>query len=63
MECTNTKNLEHKDSSAVGESNKGSRSEVLYQATEQNPVERGAGKIPLIGEEHLTPSSFKFREP
>ena len=45
MECMNTKTLDHKDSSAVGDSEKGSCSEVLYGVTEQNPVE-GQVRLP-----------------
>jgi hypothetical protein len=57
MENTN-KNLGHKESSAVGDSDKGSCSEVPHGAAGQNPVEQGAGETPLIGEEHLSPSSL-----
>jgi hypothetical protein len=43
-------NLEHKESSAVGDSDKGFCSEApQIGAAGQNPVEQGAGVTPLIG--------------
>ena len=46
-------NLENKESSTVGDSEKGFRSGAPQTgAAGQNPVEQGAGDIPLIGEEH-----------
>jgi hypothetical protein len=51
-------NLEHKENSAPGDSDNGSCSEALYRTAGQNPVEQGAGRTPVIGEEHLSPSSL-----
>jgi len=52
-------NLEHKESSAVGDSEKGFCSEApQIGAAGQIPVEQGEGGIPLIGEEHLSPCSL-----
>jgi hypothetical protein len=56
MENTHV-NLEHKESSAVWDSDKGSCSETLHGAAKQNPVEQRAGETPLTGEEYLSPSS------
>jgi hypothetical protein len=52
-------NLGHKESSAVGDSEKGFCSEApQIGAAGQIPVEQGEGGIPLIGEEHLSPCSL-----
>jgi len=52
-------NLEDKDSSPPGESDKGSCTEGLQiGAAGRNPVEQGAGETPLIGEEHSSPGSI-----
>jgi hypothetical protein len=53
MENTNV-NFEEKESSAIRASEKGSCTEALAGATEQDPAEQGS-KTPLTGEEH---SSF-----
>ena len=50
--------LEDKESSAPGDSDKGSRPEApQIGAAGQNPVEQGVGETPLIGEEHSSPGS------
>jgi len=41
------KNQEHKESSLVGDSDKGSCSEALHGAAGQNPVAQGAGETPV----------------
>ena len=46
-------NLQKKESPAIWDSNKGSCSEVLCGAAEQNPPEQRVGETPLTGEEHL----------
>jgi len=52
-------NLEHKESSADGDSEKGFCSEAPQNGVAgQNPVKQGAGQTPLIGEEHLSPCSL-----
>jgi len=52
-------NLEHKESSAVGDSIKGFCSEApQIGAAGQNPVKQGAGETPLIGEEHSSTCSL-----
>ena len=48
--------LEQKESSAVWSSGKGSCTEALSGAAGQVPVERKAGKTPLIVGEHLLSS-------
>ena len=49
-------NLERKECSADGDSEKGFCPEALQTgAAGQNPVEQGAGQTPLAGEEHLSP--------
>jgi len=54
-------NLEHKESSAVRDSEKGFRSEApQIGAAGQIPVEQGAGETPPIGEEHLSPCSLSL---
>jgi len=45
MDCKN-KNLEHKECSAAGDSEKGFCTEALHGANGQNPVEQGAGEYP-----------------
>jgi len=57
MEFTN-KNPKHMESSASGNSDKGSCSEApQIRATVQDPVKQGAGKTPLIGGECPPPSN------
>jgi uncharacterized low-complexity protein len=46
--------LEQQESSATQASDKGSCSEALGGAAEQNLVEGKAGETPLTGEEHLS---------
>ena len=54
-EMVNTEtDLEKKKSSAIWDSNKGSCSEALCGAAEQNLAEQRAGETPLIGKEHLS---------
>jgi len=54
-------NLERKESSADGDSEKGFCPEALQTgAAGQNPVEQGAGQTPLAGEEHLSPWSLSL---
>jgi len=52
-------NLEDKESSASGDSDKGSCTEApQIGAAGQNPAEQGMVETPLTGEEHSSPSSF-----
>jgi len=52
-------NFEDKESSAPGDSDKGSCTEALHiGVAEQNPAEQGAGENPLTGEEHSSPGSI-----
>jgi hypothetical protein len=56
MENTNLKS-EQKESSAAWASDKGSSTEALDGAAEQNPVEQRTSETPLTGEEHLSSCS------
>jgi len=59
MECTK-ENLKDMESSASGESDKGSCTDNLQiEATGRDPVEQGAGKTPLIGGECPPPSNLR----
>ena len=52
-------NLEDKESSTPGDSDKGSRTEVpQIGAAGQHPVEQGVGETPLTEEKHSSPGSI-----